>query len=362
MSPLPDTHIALSQAEHSRLVRSSRKLQALLGETPQVIENALAGEATRKEFSAPAPEGNLARRRAAKTLSSRSSSPSPSHSGSTLTLAKSAVALRPYLLLHLERPVAQLHTPKHTYAHSLSPPPTPLSPTNSIALNSGPSTPPVSHTSHLSLSSKGTAPMRRRQAAKLARTLDENIAPTLDEPAYPLPAVPVSVPPARGLRRAASTLGRSKPPPASVFAFNSDIMAKRTPLQRPAKPALSAPVVSEASVPNSTPETQVPAPAPAPLVPRSLSTLVRSLSTAAHGRGRHPLIKTPRSHRRAQSVASPSTSQNASESHDSHSELISTADTDAERQHWQRRRKEKGWSGEWNQEVGAVAKQLRRLK
>ncbi|KAJ7503218.1 hypothetical protein B0H11DRAFT_1984531 [Mycena galericulata] len=357
MSPLPDTHIALSQAEHSRLVRSSRKLQALLGETPQVIESALAGEATRKEFSVPAPEGNLARRRAAKTpLSSRSSSPSPSHSGSTLTLAKSAAALCPHLLLHLERPVAQLHTPKHTYAHSLSPPPTPLSPTNSIALNSGPSTPPVSHTSHLSLSSKGTAPMRRRQAAKLARTLDENIAPAL-EPAYPLPAVPVSVPPARGLP--ASTLGLSKPPPGSVFAFNSDIMAKRTPLQRRPKPAPSAPVVSEAPVLVST-DTQVPA--PAPLVPRSLSTLVRSLSTAAHGRGRHPLIKTPRSHRRAQSVASPDTSQNASESHDSHSELISTADTDAERQHWQRRRKEKGWSGEWNQEVGAVAKQLRRLK
>ncbi|KAJ7632035.1 hypothetical protein B0H17DRAFT_514360 [Mycena rosella] len=221
---LPQTNNALSHTERSRLVRSNRKLQALLGEAPQVIEAAVA--TARKHTDAGDMDPTPIHRLHSRSDDGSSSAPSPSsrrrNSPSTLTL---------------------LSMPTHKHAFSVSSPPlTPLSPTMSITINTPLSTPPSS--SGLGRSFTSAKDMRRRHMAKLTRTLGENIAPELvvADPVAPrltraksiaalhdAPAPPPSMRPLKSptLGRSASmrhldsaTLGRS----FSTVSHNSRIM------------------------------------------------------------------------------------------------------------------------------------------
>ncbi|KAJ7830423.1 hypothetical protein B0H14DRAFT_3143565 [Mycena olivaceomarginata] len=171
MSSLPQTHNALSQAERSRLVRSTRKLQALLGATPQVIEAAVHKGVNRHVQVYIQMQSDVV----------VSSAPSSSFSDRRHRSPQSAT---PRLFLSLDPPAAHQHT------LSLLSPSSPLSPTT----NTTPNTPP---TLSRSLSAKDT---RQRRLAKLTRTLGENIAPEMINP-------PPTVRPQ--LLRAATTIGRT---------------------------------------------------------------------------------------------------------------------------------------------------------
>ncbi|KAJ7183675.1 hypothetical protein C8R46DRAFT_1308578 [Mycena filopes] len=181
----------LTNSERSRLVRSNRKLQALLGETPQVIAAAYHAALPSATVAQPPPTTNRP---------------------------------RPQLLLRLPSPGLK-H--KHSLsAPSPTTPKTPLSPTSSITLNN----PPIlSRTPSMK-------DLRRRHLAKLARTLGENIAPELvPEPlARPIPT----------LRRTATTsFGPSERvnvtvrsifvPPAVVVVDDGTIAASPSPSSPP---------------------------------------------------------------------------------------------------------------------------------
>ncbi|KAJ7627229.1 hypothetical protein FB45DRAFT_1082439 [Roridomyces roridus] len=290
----------LSPAERSRLVRSTRKLQALLGETPQVIQSAVLG-ATHPPWEAEpssTPHSSTARART-------TARPLPS----SLVLADSTTDPRPRLELH-------------KYALSLpSPPPTPLSPTSSIALN----TPPSSLSR--SLSAKD---MRRHHVAKLARTLGENVAPTLvaEDPA----SVPVDISSGIGnvLRRPSAT-GRCRPScrrpglsscmsSSAVLTGAAAALVRQDDGGRNAVPIL----VPLKLTPPSPPMSRV-------VLPLPVSEFPAPSSSRAVEEKSDPLTPTDEKEPRAKKSGS-------------------------------RRRKERDWSGEWNVEMRDVAKQLRALK
>ncbi|KAJ7122571.1 hypothetical protein C8R43DRAFT_1032606 [Mycena crocata] len=326
MSSVP-THNDLSHSERGRLVRSNRKLQALLGETPQVIE-----AATRRhlpstfevevETSPPQSEGG--------SLSASPSLRRRNLPSSTLTLATSDSS-RPCLCLQLEPPSAHRHT------LSLPSPPltpsTPLSPTTSITVNiiSPPSALREFSPLSRSLSSKD---FRRRRVAKLARTLGENIAPELvAEP--PQPLLP---PTTRLLRRTSSTIGPSSTREHSTLSSGR-----------------SSAVLHQNYVADGL-----------PISPRPLksTTLSRSFTTSV----RSPRSGSASTHRRGGSLAFTTTATAldllaAKEARDAEGAQLEMAV-----QHLTvellsgKRRKEKEWSGEWNLEMTAVARQLRSLK
>ncbi|KAJ7623856.1 hypothetical protein DFH06DRAFT_1446427 [Mycena polygramma] len=342
MSSLPQTHNALSRAERSRLVRSNRKLQALLGETPQVIEAAVSQS---RLGPAHAP---------ASTESERDSSPvppspSPIAHPSSLTAPQSSFTARrhmaptdasdpgrPRLFLHLEPPSAAALTHKHTLSSSLSLPSpstpcTPLSPTT----NTASSTP----SRELGPSTKD---LRRRHAAKLARTLGENIAPEL-----------VSEPALRpSLLCAASTApGLARP---SLFRAASTGRSVRAERERPTVLSLFSPTPTEGAD-----AATVSLPALGRTSPRRAgkgTTIKRSFSTAT----RTPLAHSRKMHRRggSESLASEALEKDAHEMA-AGVQILTAVRLDLQSG---KRRKEKEWSGEWNREMEAVARRLRSLK
>ncbi|KAJ7620380.1 hypothetical protein FB45DRAFT_1033056 [Roridomyces roridus] len=286
----------LSPAERSRLVRSTRKLQALLGETPQVIESAVFGAMhppweAEPSFKSPHPSTTRAR-----TITRAIPS--------SLVLADSTTDPRPRLELH-----------KFTLSLP-SPPPTPLSPTSSIALN----TPPASLSR--SLSSKD---MRRHHAAKLARTLGENVAPALvaEDPAS-VPGLDISTAAVSVIRRPSST-GRRRPS-----------------CRRP--PGLSS-CMSSSAVPTG-----------------AAAALVRQDDGESHAVPIHvPLKVTPPSPP-VRSVVLPLPVTESPFPTAFHVVEEKGGADEKEPHIKSRRRKERDWSGEWNIEMRDVAKQLRALK
>ncbi|KAJ7249118.1 hypothetical protein B0H12DRAFT_1122765 [Mycena haematopus] len=179
---MPLTTHALPQTQRLRLMRSTRKLGELLGETPLLVET--SPTSTSSPFSR--------RSRSASRVSTEpkrsgrlymASATTPQTSSLTLGVTRDVASAgdsslaRPMLLLHL--PAAHLSATEHADLTSL---PSPLSPTFSLTLNS-PMTP--------------TFPLdtRRRKMAKLMRTLGENVPPEL--------VFPTSIPKAR---RRASTV------------------------------------------------------------------------------------------------------------------------------------------------------------
>ncbi|KAJ7200426.1 hypothetical protein GGX14DRAFT_572189 [Mycena pura] len=213
---LSRTQNALTKSERSRLVRSNRKLQALLGEAPQVIGAAVAEAVLPRRGVAPDDDDEY--------IESGSLPASPLSFSSTST--RSA---------HLDASVP-------------SPPLTPatLSPTN-LGLDNVSCAPSTKET-------------RRRHAAKLTRTLGENITPDLISLPVPPHSVsesistpaPVYLSPSHartgpGLRRASSTLAlagatlaRVARPSASSASARSvlpendrDVAARLGPPRRP---------------------------------------------------------------------------------------------------------------------------------
>ncbi|CAK5265036.1 unnamed protein product [Mycena citricolor] len=154
----------LLPTERSRLVRSARKLQALLGVTPEVITAAMSeNNSTQHHLSPTSSEAGSSSPRAPivspDTLSSTSSSSSK---------RLNATAGRPRLYLHLDAAPAS----STTHLSAPSPPLTPVSPTLTITLNILSPAPPATP-------GNAAAMARRRHAQKLARTLGENVAPAL---------------------------------------------------------------------------------------------------------------------------------------------------------------------------------------
>ncbi|KAJ6543548.1 hypothetical protein DFH09DRAFT_1367897 [Mycena vulgaris] len=317
MSSSAETTNALSHAERSRLVRSNRKLQALLGEAPHII---VAAVETARKHSPDSQDPHAPAHIRAQSdgrPSSASSSTLRRIPPSPLTLEHSAW---PHLSLHLHSP----GTHKHSFSLG-SPPLTPLSPTLSMTLNSISS--PLSSAFARSLTAKES---RRRRVAKLTRTLGENIAPELIA-GHPPPA-------ARLLRRATSNVWTAAAERPAVARAKSTV-ALHT--------AFASPTLSTS--------------------PRAAAfksqTLGRSFSTTARG---SRSVGAP--HSRGESVASSATAVAANllaakEVRDVKGQQLETAvmRLAAEVQAG-KRRKEKGWSGEWNHEMEAVVKQLRSLK
>ncbi|KAJ7328064.1 hypothetical protein DFH08DRAFT_884417 [Mycena albidolilacea] len=176
----PTTHV-LPHAQRLRLMRSTRKLGALLGETPLLVDSSPAAA---NSFS-PA-HGRSASTMSTGTKSSGRLYLSAPHSPS-LCLGEShddscaAHISRPRLLLHL--PSSGRSSPVPTERGS------PLSATFSLSLNS-----PVTPTFSVDTD-------RRRKMAKVMRTLGENVPPELVFPASA--SAPAPQPKAR---RRASTL------------------------------------------------------------------------------------------------------------------------------------------------------------
>ncbi|KAJ7452948.1 hypothetical protein FB451DRAFT_1521174 [Mycena latifolia] len=313
MSSPPRTHNALSAAERARLVRSTRKLQALLGETPQVIAAAVSTTRT----PAPDAESPIHGLYASQSLSRRRPAPP-----TALTLAPGGPdSTRPRLHLHLEAPRTPTSA-RHSLS-SLSLPATPLSPTASITLNSpGPAAPARSPST--------SKDARRRRLAKVARTLGENVAPELVGAPTPDCALAPAIERTGSLRTAKSAAA----------------------LREPASPPPSAS-----------------RPLKAPSLGRSFSTSTRrpALAVAAvpHRRAESVVVAFPGE----RGAAFPSDHRDAHTGVKAHTHTgVKAADLahalarlDAELRAG-KRRKEKEWSGEWNMEMKAVAKQLRGLR
>ncbi|KAJ7680077.1 hypothetical protein B0H17DRAFT_1077314 [Mycena rosella] len=211
--------------------------------------------------------------------------------------------------------------PTHKHAFSVSSPPlTPLSPTMSITINTPLSTPPSS--SGLGRSFTSAKDMRRRHMAKLTRTLGENIAPELV----------VADPVAPRLTRAKSiaALHDAPAPPPSMRPLKSPTLGRSASMRH-----------------------------------LDSATLGRSFSTVSHN---SRIMLVPTSHRRGESIAF--TSANiaadllaAKEARDADAARLDLAVRQlSDELRAGRGRKEKEWSGEWNREMQAVAKQLRSLK
>ncbi|KAF7319775.1 hypothetical protein MKEN_00759900 [Mycena kentingensis (nom. inval.)] len=195
------TRNALTQSERSRLVRSNRKLQALLGAAPQIIEAAVSEASSPASPNRGRAPGQVSKHKTSQSVGNTALF-SPAFDMEAFPLPPSANSNRPQLYLRVDS-----NSPLHP--ETLSPPLTPLSPTSSITLNSfrpsaSPSPPPT-------VSRSASTKRRRELAAKLSRTLGENVAPDM------LPPVAFQAP--RGLRRSASAVsvveGRRNSQPTS---------------------------------------------------------------------------------------------------------------------------------------------------
>ncbi|TFK64797.1 hypothetical protein BDN72DRAFT_251901 [Pluteus cervinus] len=190
---LPPTSNNLDHEQRARLIRSTRKLGALLGTTPCLVEETAPAprRSTSSTISRPAiPPTFIAQSNPAKEWvyvalpgqshaspsSSRSSSldcerpthtepsrpGSPSRKPSSSSRAKSRPAPQPLLLRLQTNPIS---------SNSSQRPPSPLSPTFSVTtVNSVPGPAPTY---------RSASDLRRKRMAKLTRTLGENIPPEL---------------------------------------------------------------------------------------------------------------------------------------------------------------------------------------
>ncbi|KAJ7469571.1 hypothetical protein FB451DRAFT_1136258 [Mycena latifolia] len=167
---MPPTTHALSHAERLRLIRSTRKLGALLGETPLLADTRPTAFSPTHAVSASTLSIHSKRVgrlfKDAHTVPRSSSlsiaaAPPVSASQATASHGQGAPVARPVLFLRLPAPAGPPSPAERT---SL---PSPLSPTFGRALNS-PATPTAAGDAN-----------RRRKMAKLVRTLGENVPPEL---------------------------------------------------------------------------------------------------------------------------------------------------------------------------------------
>ncbi|KAF8209030.1 hypothetical protein K438DRAFT_1811616 [Mycena galopus ATCC 62051] len=171
---MPPTTHALPHSQRLRLMRSTRKLSALLGETPLLVENSAPCSTSCTPTHSRSASAMVADSRPSGHIYMASAAlPCPSSlnlrpQNQVVHPASASTQLaRPMLLLHLP---AACGSPSSTERTPLQ---SPLSSTFSLALNS-PATP--------------TFPVvdpRRRKMAKVMRTLGENVPPELVFPTSP---------------------------------------------------------------------------------------------------------------------------------------------------------------------------------
>ncbi|KAJ7221168.1 hypothetical protein C8J57DRAFT_1393069 [Mycena rebaudengoi] len=152
---MPPTTHALRQTQRTRLMRSTRKLEALLGETPRLVEPPRGHAHTSSTSS-------IESKRSGRIFATTGPAAPPRSSSLTAVEAPSAShepAARPLLLLRL---------PSTPGSRPISALPSPLSPAF------GPNTPPSDPSAD-----------RRRKMAKLTRTLGQNVPPELVFQAQP---------------------------------------------------------------------------------------------------------------------------------------------------------------------------------
>ncbi|KAJ7027176.1 hypothetical protein C8F04DRAFT_1267315 [Mycena alexandri] len=194
MTTMPPTTYALPHAQRAHLIRSTRKLGDLLGETPLLVESSAGAQTlfSRSHSRSSSTMSTESRRSARIFMSSpRTSSLGltavPAFPDATVHAEASPAATaisRPMLFLRLP-PAGSAPSP--AAAERTTPLPSPLSPTFGLALNSPGTPPPTLDTS------------RRRKMAKLMRTLGENVPPELVFPTAAAGLTPKA-------RRRASTL------------------------------------------------------------------------------------------------------------------------------------------------------------
>ncbi|KAJ6518367.1 hypothetical protein DFH09DRAFT_1194489 [Mycena vulgaris] len=323
---MPPTTHALPHAQRLRLMRSTRKLGALLGETPLLVEPRAASPTTTfaPSHSRSASTMSAQTKRSGRMFAASHAVPR----SSSLSAAPPAVHTVPHahslLAPPVGRPILFLRLP--TAGGSATPAertplPSPLSPTFSIALNS-PSTPPADAS-------------RRRKMAKLVRTLGENVPPELvfrDDSSSSSPFASAST--VRGRRRA-STLSV----PESALEqhrrgaiLRKDSAASLASLRRACNVGTPVRTAQEAPLSNAHVDEPFYAPSTVPYVPQgrasyetsaSAASSDRALSLASDGSDEH-LLPHPR----------------AAGMH----------------------RREQGWSGEWRGNVGNMEDVVRSLR
>ncbi|KAJ7776348.1 hypothetical protein B0H16DRAFT_1506429 [Mycena metata] len=193
MTTMPPTTHALPHAQRAHLIRSTRKLGDLLGETPLLVESSAGAQTLfSRSHSRSASTMSTESKRSARIFMSSPRTSSlglgavPAFGDATVHAESSPAPTtisRPMLFLRLP---AAGSPPSPAAAERMTPLPSPLSPTFGLALNSPATPPPTLDTS------------RRRKMAKLMRTLGENVPPELV-----FPTAPTSTPKAH---RRASTL------------------------------------------------------------------------------------------------------------------------------------------------------------
>ncbi|KAJ7676628.1 hypothetical protein DFH06DRAFT_1317249 [Mycena polygramma] len=164
---MPPTTHTLPPAQRLRLLRSTRKLGAVLGETPLLLES--QSHSPTPPISHPFVLGRSASTRSASSTNRRvymASEPLPRSSSLSLKLGEPSqphTHTRSHAHMHADRPTLVLRLP--VADEDPTGITSPLSPTFGLALNP-PSTPTADAT-------------RRRRMAKLTRTLGENVPPEL---------------------------------------------------------------------------------------------------------------------------------------------------------------------------------------
>ncbi|KAJ7726591.1 hypothetical protein B0H14DRAFT_3519039 [Mycena olivaceomarginata] len=181
----PTTHV-LPHAQRLRLMRSTRKLGALLGETPLLVESS----------PTPANSFNPTHGRSASTMSTVPKTCAPENPKTT-RVQRTFLALG--FFFTSPPPAALRRSPQDRGS--------PLSPTFSLSLNS-----PVTPTFSVDTD-------RRRKMAKVMRTLGENVPPELVFPA----STSASAPRPKARRRASTLSSLSYP--SAPFRASSDTLA-----------------------------------------------------------------------------------------------------------------------------------------
>ncbi|KAF8179605.1 hypothetical protein K438DRAFT_1768964 [Mycena galopus ATCC 62051] len=172
---MPPTTPALSEAQRRRLVRSTRKLGALLGETPLVADiNATTGTAPKsfrlghsRSVSAVVPDSNRVYTAPSNSISRTSSLRLAKRAGVFKTKSHTDPGIAPPLPLQRPTLFLSLPTPGASSSPESTPLLSPLSPTFGLSPNSPTTSTPTADTT------------RRRRMAKLVHTLGENIPPEL---------------------------------------------------------------------------------------------------------------------------------------------------------------------------------------
>ncbi|KAJ7177115.1 hypothetical protein C8R46DRAFT_1246468 [Mycena filopes] len=328
--PPPTTH-SVPRTQRLRLMRSTRKLGAILGTTPFLVD---AGDLTLTCASPsptphlPSSEINPNRHSCTLSFDSRLGSedtgtpaallPAPvpvqrSPSSSSSSSASSISIQRPTLLLRINtvptRSGGRRRAPSQAWGRPGAPPPSPLSPLAS------PWSDDANNVVGAGADALGLAALRRKKMARLARTLGENVPPELVFPS------------------SHNTERTEKPKPKySLERLSFEVEVESEDVDDEGE--------READGEGSRP--------PSPLVFKRTSTETQVLVTVDRDGGADVLQRRASSAFESGSYVAPAG--------------VRRSPSQQRRNTYIMRRVETGWMGEWNQDEEAVGKALRELK